>query len=234
MDLSCSVDECNGVTLVHLDVGNPTRVARRVRIESRHEGSILPPRHHGTPVTGWDEDGVTVTLRAGERRGLGFATRTSPETPAAEIVGSEPTGPESDSTRSAGDVLAALGDPRPPRDTGEEGVPRSGGQDGAVRNTTSPTDGEHCVPPSDRSAAEEVPVVTAPVRTPVALPDEENREPEGSSQAGDEDSVADVPPAIAAWLDRVDTRRAAGNAIDVAVLNAISQRAAIIARRADR
>lgn len=64
----------------------------RVRVESRLEGPVWPPRTEGRPAEGWDAAGVSARLEAG-RTAFGFATPAPPEEPVAELVAAEPLGP---------------------------------------------------------------------------------------------------------------------------------------------
>lgn len=77
----------DGVTFVELllDADRP----HRVRVESRLDGPVWPPRSAGRVADGWDEDGVTTTADAGTTA-LGFATPASPAEPVAEVVRAEP------------------------------------------------------------------------------------------------------------------------------------------------
>lgn len=61
----------------------------RVRVESRLDGPVWPPRRDGRPVDGWDERGVSTTVEAGTTA-FGFATPAPPEGPAAELVTADP------------------------------------------------------------------------------------------------------------------------------------------------
>lgn len=76
----------DGVTFVELlvDADRP----HEVRIESHLDGPVWPPRTEGRPVDGWDETGLTATVRAG-RTGFGFSTPAPPDGTAAELVAAE-------------------------------------------------------------------------------------------------------------------------------------------------
>lgn len=151
--LDWSVREGNP-TLVELLVTND-QSPMRVRIANRLDGPVLPPRRRGVPASGWDDDGVTCTLTAGETRGLGYATPAPPADPPAEIVRTEPVVPDENGSKSAADgpdgpnganvpdvaaspegVVRSLGDPRPPRDA----VP-VGSDESTPTESTEPADG---------------------------------------------------------------------------------------------
>ena len=79
----------DGVTFVELLV----RAERpyRVRVESRLDGPVWPPRTDGRPVDGWDDAGVTATVEEG-RTAFGFATPAEPVEPLAELTRAVPVG----------------------------------------------------------------------------------------------------------------------------------------------
>lgn len=240
MKLTCTVDQRNDITLVELDVRNQTRTARRIRIENTLAGEILPPRHHGTPVEGWDEEGVTVIVDAGEYRALGYACQARPKDPPARLVGSEPTNEVDTSTRSAGTVMTALGDPRPPRDVVEPELRRDrtdaeqGTGDrtpvtrrGAESEASDRTDRSQRIDSGDHDAD-------------TAEANEESRRV-GRDQpvvrdadAIDDDEPVPIPPAIAAWLQVQADQVAADESVDARLLSAVSRRAGEIAARAER
>jgi hypothetical protein len=72
-----------GVTFVELVVAADG--PHRVRIESRLDGPVWPPRREGRPADGWDDRGVTATVVAGTTA-FGFATPARPTGPVATIV----------------------------------------------------------------------------------------------------------------------------------------------------
>lgn len=239
MNLACSVDQRDGITLVELDVTNPTRTTRRVRIENTLAGEILPPRRHGTPVKGWDEEGVTLSIDAGEHRALGYACQAEAQDPPARIVGSEPTDGTDTSTRTPETVVAALGDPRPPRDVVKpegRGVPSAPEQNGGTAETTA---GDEESRKRDRP-------------TGTARSDSADWEPDTDvpSMGGDRDRpgrpvLADsnapynaesipIPPAIDAWLRLKAEQIAADEPVDATLLSAVSRRAEEIATKAKR
>jgi hypothetical protein len=64
----------------------------RVRVESRLEAPVWPPRTGGRPAEGWDAGGVSARIGVGTTP-FGFATPAPPEGPVAELVAAEPIGP---------------------------------------------------------------------------------------------------------------------------------------------
>lgn len=126
MDLTWTVDRESDMSLVRCRVHNDDAVRRRVRIESRLDGPVLPPRRAGVPETGWDATGVTLQLASDERRALGFAVPAPPVEPPVELVSVESIDPSktaSETGQSTGDgdpsaanvALRDLADHRPPR-----------------------------------------------------------------------------------------------------------------------
>lgn len=77
----------DGVTFVELLV--TAERPHRLRVESRLDGPVWPPRADGRPAEGWDNSGVTSTVEAGTTA-FGFATPVEPAEPVAELVRAEP------------------------------------------------------------------------------------------------------------------------------------------------
>lgn len=109
------------MTLVECVLYNDDPVPCRVRVENLLDGRVWPPRRRGHPVAGWNESGVETTLAAGEVRGVGYACPAPPDgdgestDPAPVEVTVEFDG-DAETGRTAADVVAEHGDPRPPRD----------------------------------------------------------------------------------------------------------------------
>jgi hypothetical protein len=121
---SCSATREDGVTLVTGRVENPGE-PRRVRLESRLDGPLWPPRCHGVPAAGWDDEGFECVLAAGETRPIGAASPAPPTDSPLEVVETEPVEPDDgieprvqvpSVDPTAEDVVRELGAPRPPRD----------------------------------------------------------------------------------------------------------------------
>lgn len=135
MDLTWTVDRDAGASFVCCRVHNDDAVRRRVRIENRLDGPVLPPRRAGVPEAGWDATGVTLRLAPDERRSIGFAVPAPPVEPPVEMVAVEtvetvePDGDPSENGRSAGaggvpsaaTALRELAEHRPPRAAVAEG-----------------------------------------------------------------------------------------------------------------
>lgn len=128
MDLSWTVDRADGASLVRCRIRNDEAVPRRVRVESRFDAPVLPPRRAGVPADGWDGGGVTLRIGPDERRGFGFAVPAPPVDPPVEIAEVEPADPDQFDRGVAGppdsddgdgptavDALRDLAEHRPPR-----------------------------------------------------------------------------------------------------------------------
>ncbi|PSP83922.1 hypothetical protein BRC83_06635 [Halobacteriales archaeon QS_1_68_17] len=188
VSLSCRHRRQNGVTLVELLVANGDD-PRRVRIDSRLDGPVWPPRQRGVPARGWDEDGFEGVLAPGEYRTLGYATPARPADPPATVAWTEPVDDDSapsspavpDVEPSPAGVVRALGDPRPPRD--------------AVPDPESPPNR-----PLDADASG--------CRGTPSPPDQRTPSPSGRGTPSPPDRRPDLPAAVGRWLDGVERRLA--------------------------
>jgi hypothetical protein len=97
----------HGVTFVHAIVENESSERRRVRLAVDGEGATWPPRRRGVPEAGWDEDGVTLTVAAGNVRGVGFATPALVADDAVVVTASTPRGDVEDANASWGSTPTA-------------------------------------------------------------------------------------------------------------------------------
>ncbi|WP_280585014.1 hypothetical protein [Halorubrum sp. Boch-26] len=237
MDLSWTVDRAGDASLVRCRARNDDAVPRRVRVESRFDAPVLPPRRAGVPIDGWDASGVTLQIGPGERRGFGFAVPAPPVDPPVEIVeitsvdpdesargiaGSTSDGGDADSTPA--DALRDLAEYRPPRAAvdGAHGV-------GERRDDTTPLGDAHGADSersdtgeSGRATPDAVDDWFAAVETRVdraeRLADADvETATEVVADAGGVDAIADL-------ASRVDA--------DAERLRAVSERAASLADRA--
>ncbi|MFC5136224.1 MULTISPECIES: hypothetical protein [Haloferacaceae] len=179
VDLSWSVEREEGVRFVACRVHNAAAVPRRVRVRSRIEEPVLPPRRAGVPEEGWDSTGVTLRLDPDERRGVGFAVVAPADEPVPEppveiadatpIDDSDPVTDADSPAVTADEAVRSLGDHRPPRDAlvgseragpsvvdGEGVETRATGERGRIEDADACVDDEsverNTEPPSDGDA----------------------------------------------------------------------------------
>lgn len=168
MELDWSVDREGDASLVSCRVRNDGAVPRRVRVESRLDGAVLPPRRGGVPESGWDADGVTAVLAPDERRAFGFASVADPAEPPVAVASADPIDPGSEAEVDAADVagdpvrtaVRDLGNPRPPRravDDAEPGEATAGERDAEATTDASDregdTDDKRAAPSADEAGA---------------------------------------------------------------------------------
>ncbi|PHQ38055.1 hypothetical protein DJ69_13725 [Halorubrum persicum] len=249
MDFAWDVDREGDVSLVRCRVRNDDAVPRRVRIESRLDAPVLPPRRGGVAEEGWDEGGVTLRLAPGERRALGFAARAQPADPPVEVAevtavdpverpgGSSPTDADDGAASATAAALQRLGDHRPPRDAvagTADGMSKRGGTDDSDPQTgpNSPPDdgvespGSSAAPASPSGEAEWFGAVDAQLEAVEARIDRAERLTDADVATATE-VVAEVDGVEE--LSGLDERVAA----DATRLRALSERASALAARAE-
>lgn len=114
MELDWTTEQASGVTLVALRLQNERATARTVHLKNRLDGPVLPPRRHGEPEQGWDREGVTTRVPAGEAVSLGYACPAEVTDPPVDIVSVE-AATEPAPADPVADAMRQLGDARPPR-----------------------------------------------------------------------------------------------------------------------
>jgi hypothetical protein len=205
---SWTASAADGVVLVGVRLRNPTPVVRAVRVESRLDGSVMPPRSSGVPERGWDDDGFSGVVEPGTGRALGFAVAAPLERPPVEVVDrgrADDAAAEADATTPA-EVCRTLGSPRPPRDAiplpDPEPLPdraprreRPRGVDGAGAGSGSATGtrrGGHEVAASRQRGAGEGPAASPGRTGPASLEADGGRAAgERPGDDGDEGAPAD-------------------------------------------
>ncbi|SEA20982.1 hypothetical protein SAMN04488065_2262 [Haloplanus vescus] len=118
METDWSVTSLDGradVTLVTVEVRNPSSVPRRVRVTNRLDGRVLPPRRDGVPESGWDEEGFESVVSSDGRRVLGYACSAPARRPPVSVA-DEGRAADAEESTTAATVLRELGDARPPAD----------------------------------------------------------------------------------------------------------------------
>ena len=210
------------MSLVRCRLRNGDAGPRRVRIESRFDAPVLPPRRAGVPVDGWDADGVTLRIGPEERHGFGFAVPARPVEPPVEIAEIDPVGPDEPAGGVVGSsddepgesavatALRDLGDHRPPR-AAVDGE-RVTGEDNEDCDADEPESaGPDAV--DDWFAAVEARVDRAEQLTDADVA----TATDAVADAGGVDALADLDERVAADAER---------------LRAVSERAAALAERA--
>lgn len=138
MELDWTQESTAGVTLVRIRLRNERATDRRVRLRNRLDGPVLPPRRHGTPAAGWDRDGVTRVVPAGETVALGYASPAPTATPPVTVDEVGPVEAEPDDSTPAA-ALRELGDHRPPRVVLGRESESYGGETGGERSVVGRT-----------------------------------------------------------------------------------------------
>lgn len=132
-----ALDGRDDVTLVTVDLRNPSPVDRRIRVSNRLDGRVLPPRRGGVPESGWDEDGFTGVVPADSRRVLGYACSAPACRPPVSVT-DEGRADGDGAETTATDAVRELGDAQPPSDA----VPRIGENEEPTDSEGPPTETE--------------------------------------------------------------------------------------------
>ncbi|WP_435096466.1 hypothetical protein [Halorubrum sp. N11] len=201
MDLTWDIDREGDASLVRCRVCNDAAVPRRVRIESRLDAPVLPPRRGGVPEDGWDESGVTLRLDAGERRAIGFAARSSPAEPPveiADIAAVDPTAGSEGSESPTAAALRRLEDHRPPEAAVTGGAGGSAGSDGLGGSDGVPDADASDTENPDADASGEV------TRTDAAKSDTDGPALSSTGTEGWTETVEQQLDAVEARIDRAE------------------------------
>lgn len=128
-DINVSVD--NGAALVSARIDNDIPVGQRVRLRSRLDGPVLPPRRVGTPEPGWDDEGFEGVVPMGSTVALNYTVPLSlpgdRDTEAVDADGpsehaidvktlGHADGLDETTDSTSEDVIRSLGLARPPAD----------------------------------------------------------------------------------------------------------------------
>ncbi|MFB6109156.1 MAG: hypothetical protein ABEJ82_10030 [Haloplanus sp.] len=191
IESDCSVDALaeTGVSLVTVELSNPAPVARRVRVQNRLDGPVLPPRRAGVAEAGWSETGFEGVVPAEGRRVLGYACPSAPTTPPVSVTDEGRADDDADGSSPAS-VVRSLGDPRPPADAVPDAPPAPTRPDGPTDWTEADDDAERV---GDAETERDADGVDA---TGVAS--------ETTDESGD--GTEGVPTAVESWLVAVDRR----------------------------
>lgn len=107
-----NAERTNGVTTVRVVITNTHSTPQTVRLRSRLDGPVWPPRGNGVVDPRWTDDRWEATIRPGRSRGVGFASPASPTDPLVDVVSSDRHDAD-DPVRSPDAVLADLEEWRP-------------------------------------------------------------------------------------------------------------------------
>ncbi|WP_281195115.1 hypothetical protein [Halorubrum sp. F4] len=232
VDLSWSVEREEGVRFVACRVHNAAAVTRRVRVRSRSEEPVLPPRRAGVPEEGWDSTGVTLRLDPEERRGVGFAVVAPAGEPVREppveiadatpIDDSDPVTDADSPAVTADEAVRSLGDHRPPRDAlvgseragpsvvdGEDVETRTTGERRRIEDADAGVDDESVERDTEPSSDEDVAPPADDDASPLLADDDSDDVAERRalrSQSGNPNVVSAEPDALEDRLERVERR----------------------------
>lgn len=131
-DVDWRVHETDDVALVSAVVESTAPTPRRIVVDPRIDGTVLPPRRRGLPERGWRDEAYVCTVPAEGRLALGFACRGELEDPPVAVVDEGRVSRDGEHQAEAGKlplavradtddltptaVLRDLGSPVPPRD----------------------------------------------------------------------------------------------------------------------
>lgn len=198
MEHDCATRTVAGATLVTVRLRNGAAVPRRVRVRNDLPGPVLPPRREGVPERGWDDEGFTGVVAAGDERTLGYACPATADraTPVSvESLGRADGGGVDSAAELEAEAVRSLGRARPPADA----VPtsavashrRSDRPPGGAPNR-SPDDVSDPVPTTDDSA--------------VGADGDVDGEGNRCGDEAERGDGPDVPDTVASWLAAVETR----------------------------
>ncbi|APX97349.1 DUF7857 domain-containing protein [Natronorubrum daqingense] len=112
--LDYDVTRRDGVTFVTALVRNTQTTPQTVRLESRLEGPVWPPRRDGVTAPEWDGKTWNGTIKPGRTRGIGFASPAQPTEPPLEL--SDQNRSSDDERETPTETLAELEGWAPPAD----------------------------------------------------------------------------------------------------------------------
>ena len=136
-------------TFVTVQVTNAHTRERTVRIENRLDGDVRPPRRRGVAERGWDTDGVTRTVPAGETVSVGYACDAPAVEPPISLEAVSHGTAEASPVERA---LRSLDDHAPPRAalSAGSGTPKqSGSSTGSETGETAANSGSSDPSPPD-------------------------------------------------------------------------------------
>lgn len=115
MELDWETESGGGITLVQMRLTNERSADRRVRVQNRLDGPVLPPRRQREPEAGWDHEGLTAIVPAESTVARGYACPAPSTEPPVEIAAVTAPAETRGTADAVTDVIRDLGDARPPR-----------------------------------------------------------------------------------------------------------------------
>ena len=107
VEVEATCDRREDVTFVRVTVTNTRSTPQTIRLRSRLEGPIWPPKAGSIAAPEWEGDSWIGTVKPGRTRGLGFASPAPPIEEPVEIAGVRRADDDDERTSST-DVLAEL------------------------------------------------------------------------------------------------------------------------------
>ncbi|SEH16980.1 hypothetical protein SAMN04487967_2899 [Natronorubrum sediminis] len=114
--LDYDVTRRDGVTFVTALVRNTQTTPQTVRLESRLEGPVWPPRRDGITTPEWDGKTWNGTIKPGRTRGIGFASPAQPTEPPLERCDERRCRRSGNESATPAETLATLEGWAPPTD----------------------------------------------------------------------------------------------------------------------
>lgn len=220
MQSDVSVAVVDGLTLVTLQFDNAAPVDRRVRVENRLDGPVLPPRRRGTPEKGWTEEGFEGVVPAESTLALGYACPVAADE-TADPVAVESFGRDAADADAVADAPTAadahreLGPSRPPADA----LPAGPVDEGPVELAAGPGEPVVAVPESPSESSE----------SPVS-PVSPSESPSESSESLTESTDETVAAAVGDRSGGTDAATANETAVDASPLDAAARRVELAER----
>jgi hypothetical protein len=187
VQLDCETTTLDEVTLVTVQLHNDTPVARRVQLQNRLDGPVMPPRTDGVPEAGWDDDGYQTVVPAESTVAVGYACPAPECDPPVVVTADERASDDDEARRSS-----ALSSSPPP-----EAVVRRLGR------ATPPRD---AVPTSHTGSRCTTPVSSVDPAGQPTPSDTSEDDPDESAVASGSPADTAVPEAVVDWFTTVETR----------------------------
>lgn len=89
VELDTDIERVDGLTFVRATVHNTRGTDQIIRVKSRLDGPVWPPRVGDVPKPEWQGDSWISHVPSGRIRGFGFATPADPVDPPVAIADAE-------------------------------------------------------------------------------------------------------------------------------------------------